>query len=72
MERFLPGLVIAGVAGVAGLVGVPHHSPTVDSTNRPQVPETIREVPVVKSETQSTQTHRGFIPAQDAVCERLQ
>jgi hypothetical protein len=71
MERFLPGLIIAGVAGIAGIAGGTHSQPAVEPTYHSPVLEVMRDAPVVDSNTLDTQTHRGFAPAQESVCETV-
>jgi hypothetical protein len=65
MERIMPGIVVAGVAGLVGLA-------TQNNNTQTEVSQPKQNIPVVRSEDSGiivTQTQRGFTPAQDVVCE---
>jgi hypothetical protein len=66
MERFLPGVI---VAGIAGLVGLTSQSATHQENQEPPKSGIIQKEHI-DSDTVQTASHRGgFTPAQDIVCE---
>jgi hypothetical protein len=71
MERIVPGLVIAGMAAVVGTGIQSEPVSTTDPNVGYDSGIIYRDAPVVYEES-VTQTHRGFAPAQDAVCEHVQ
>jgi hypothetical protein len=76
MERLVPGLIIASVAAFVGSGVTPEFTkPTkIDSnSNSGYYSDAVqRNTPVVPDDDVVTSTRRGFVPAQDAVCDRVQ
>jgi hypothetical protein len=67
MERILPGLVLAGVAG---LVSINTQNKEVNDSTTPYKNESsiIMTLPD-KPEVEDTQKRHGFVPSQEFVCE---
>jgi hypothetical protein len=66
MERILPGLVIAGVAGLVGLT----QSPQPVQEHATESGEYKHESTIIVEQSPRQHQPRGFVPAQDAVVER--
>jgi hypothetical protein len=71
MERLLPGLIIAGAAAFIGSGVKPEFTKPTDIEPNTGYSSGIiqRDAPIVPDNEIKTSTHRGFTPAQDAVCE---